>query len=183
MNNELPVPLPESLDFIQHTDYIEIVRSWYGWHVYLLAFFCLMWDGFLVVWYSNAISEGDLIMFLFPLLHLAAGVGITYYTVATWLNKTYIYVSKTNFVVFHKPLPWFGKCEIPVNDLKQLYVKEKVRHNKNGTSVSYELHAILQSGKNKKLVTGLSDDTQALFIEQAIEQYLDIQNQPVKGEY
>ena len=179
----MPMALPESLELIRHPDYIEIVRSWFGWHIIFLVFFCVFWDGFLFFWYAMAFEEGNIIMLLFPVLHMVAGVGLTYYTLAVWKNKTYIYASQLKISIFHKPFPWFGNTELMVAELKQLYVKEKVSRGKNGSTVTYELHAILKSDKDRKLIGGLPEPGQAQYIEQELEKYLRIKDIPVRGQF
>ena len=68
-------------------------------------------------------------------------------------------------------------------DLEQLYSKEHVsRTNKGGVRYSYEVHALTRSGNHVKILGGLSDTEQALFIEQEIEKNLRIEDTPVRGE-
>ena len=40
---------------------------------------------------------------------------------------------------------------------------------KNGTSITYEVHAAMRGGKKEKFLSGLADTEQALFIEQELE--------------
>lgn len=183
MQDEIPIGLPDKMALIRHSNYLEITRRWFGWQVYFLAFFCVFWDGFLLVWYFIAASEGNLMMMAFPFIHVAVGVGLTYYLIASIKNKTHIFASQEKIAIVHKPLPWFGATELPVAMLKQLYVKEVVSHSKNGTNVSYQVNAILTDGRSKKLLSGLPESEQAQYIEQALEDYLRIRNQPVRGEF
>jgi hypothetical protein len=41
-----------------------------------LGLFTVFWVGFLVFWYANAIARPDLVSLVFPLLHVAIGVGM-----------------------------------------------------------------------------------------------------------
>jgi hypothetical protein len=120
---------------------------------------------------------------LFPLLHVAAGVGITYTALAGWLNRTRISVDQGKVSVRHGPLPWLGNKDIEGSMLKQLYSKEKISRGRNSSSTSYEVHAIMSNGRNVKLVSGLESSEQALYIEQEIERYFRIEDAPVRGQF
>jgi hypothetical protein len=159
-------------------------RRWFSPAFIFLVFFCAIWDGFLVVWYMMAFREGaPLIMKLFPLLHLAAGVFLTYFTVAGFLNTTIIRASLNELSVNHQPLPWFGNRSIPAEQVEQLYCTQHINHSRNGgTTISYRLNASLVDGTKVKLLSNLSDAEQALFIEQQVEAQLAIEDRPVPGE-
>ena len=180
MAEKIELGLPDSLELIRHDSYIEIVRKWFGAQFAFLTAFAIFWDGFLFFWYSKAFASGNLITLLFPLLHVAVGIGLTYYVVAGWFNRTHIYVSHGKMAVRHGPIPWFGNKELDTSSFKQLYTKEKISRNRNRT-VTYETHVITRDSKDLKLVGGLDTSEQALYIEQAIETYLGIEDMPVKG--
>lgn len=119
---------------------------------------------------------------MFPLLHVAAGVGLTYFTICGFVNSTRVMANYESLRVRHGPLPWFGNRDVPRLDIDQLFTKEKVVQGKNGPSRSYELHARLRSGRDVKLVTGLSEAEQARFMEQELERFLGIRDEAVSGE-
>lgn len=51
---------------------------WFEPSLFLLMFFCIAWDSFLVFWYTMAFTHnGPWIMIVFPMAHLAVGVGLT----------------------------------------------------------------------------------------------------------
>lgn len=183
MGERIELGLPDKLRLFDHGTYIEIVRKWFGWKIVFITAFAIFWDGFLFMWYSKLDENTELMAFLFPLLHVGVGIGITYYAVAGWFNRTHIYVSGAKIAVRHRPIPWLGNKELDALNLKQLYTKEKVSDSNNGSSVSYDIHAITHSGENIKLVSGLETSEQALYIEQEIEKYLRIEDATVKGEF
>lgn len=183
-NRNIEIGLPEKLEIYDHGSYLEIVRKWFGLHVLFFTAFAIFWDGALVFWYGSIGEDTDLMAILFPLIHVAIGIGVTYYVVAGWLNRTYIFVSQSKIAVRHRPIPWLGNKEIFATDLKQLYAKSKISKDPEGgyPSETYEVQAITHSGRNIKLVGDLDSSEQALFIEQEIEKYLNIEDVPVKGE-
>ena len=67
-------------------------------------------------------------------------------------------------------------------DITQLYTQERVNSSDSGTRYSYEVYLITTDGKKQKLVGGLREPQQGLYIEQAIERYLGIEDRPVAGE-
>ncbi len=162
---------------------LRITRRWFSPVAYFLVFFCLFWDGFLVVWYAIAfLANGPLIMKIFPILHVAVGLGLTYFTAALFLNRTVIHVGDRAYQITHAPLPWWGQRAGNVDDIDQVYVVEALRSNKGSISRTYSVLARMQGGAKDTFVSGLDDFDQALFIEQEIERYLGIEDRPVPGE-
>lgn len=90
-------------------------------------------------------------------------------------------MSSETIEINHKPMPWFGSKRLAASDIVQLYAKEKISKNRNSTSVRYEVHVILKNNTNMKLLGGLENSAQALYIEQEIEKYLGIEDADVKG--
>jgi hypothetical protein len=121
-------------------------------------------------------------MILFPLLHVGVGVGLTYYTVAGFLNRTVVEVSHEGLRIYHTPLPWFGNKTIPVSDLAQLYREEVVSRENRSTRVTYQLSAVSKESKKIKLLGGIETADVALFLEQEIEKWLGIKDVKVAGE-
>jgi len=181
-----PAALPSKFVVdMSHGDRLRIRWRWFRPMALFLVFFCIAWDGFLVTWYGLGLAMGDapLIMFLFPLVHVAVGVGLTYYTLALLVNTTTVAVSRGGLRVRHAPMPWAPSPTLRVTDLEQLYVERKVRHNKNGTSVTFQLMAVTRDHSGRKLVGGLEELGQALYLEQEIERTLGIRDRPVAGEH
>jgi len=176
------IGIPKSIEINYIENGMQIVRRWFSPVVIFLTLFCCFWDGFMIVWFTIAIRQGELGMAAFGTIHGLVGVGLTYFVIAGYINKTYITISYDTLSIVHKPLPAPGSKTVKRSDLKQLYSKEKVHHNRNGTSYSYEVQAITHSGETLKILSGLSASEQALFIEQEIEKYLGIRDEGVRGE-
>ncbi len=158
---------------------------WMHWSAYVLIPFTLFWVGFLITWYALGIKEGDtpLIFFFFPIIHVAVGVGLMYYTVCLFLNTTYIRIANNMLTVDHRPLPWWrGKKEFAVRDVEQLFVKEKIGGKGSRT---YRLYAKIRNNDlDRSLLTipNLSSE-EALQLEKVLERQLHIKDQPIRGEY
>lgn len=90
-----------------------------------LAFFCLAWNAFLVVGLSESQEETPMLwlFLLFPIVHVAVGVGLTYYTLAGFLNFTEVTVRGGTLTVRQGPLPWKGNRTLSAIDLAQPAVR------------------------------------------------------------
>ncbi|MCP4542601.1 MAG: hypothetical protein GY832_36225 [Chloroflexi bacterium] len=174
--------LPNGIDLTENLDGLEIVRRWFSIQTVFLTFFVVFWDGFLVFWYTQAINTSNIMMLVFPLLHVAIGVGLTYYVLASYVNRTYIRVNHSFLSIQHAPLPFPGNRTVDASDIKQVYSKENISRSRRSNSVTYEVHALTRNGRNLKLLSRLPNSEQALFIEQEIERFLRIQDVPVRGE-
>ncbi|MFT6557630.1 hypothetical protein [Sneathiella sp.] len=183
--DEGAVELPAQMNLVNHGSYLEISRRWRGITAVILTGFCVFWWFILLKilpeLFSNEtqFSLGSLI----PIPHFLAGVGMGYFALASWFNTSYIYADHSNMEIMHKPFPWFGAKKIEVSQIGQIYVKKKVSRSKNSTSVSYEVRAKMHSGKDIKILSGLPNDRQAIYVEQQLEEYLQIEDKRVRGEY
>ncbi len=178
-----------NIDFYESDRELIVQFRWFTPVAFFLVFFCIAWDSFLVFWYSMA-GGGDApwIFFVFPLAHVAVGVGLTYYTLCLFFNKTFIAADDETLRIRHAPLPWPGNKEIPSSEIVQIYVRENTVQGKNGTRYTYELRCILKNDQDIKLLTekemGLaSGASKAKLLERKIEDYLKIQDYAVEGEY
>ena len=92
-------------------------------------------------------------MIVFPIAHLAVGVGLTYSTLAGFLNRSHVVIDRDTFSVSHGPLPWLGNLRVPVSQVKQLYCKAKP--GKQNSGPTYQLSVILKDGRKKDLLSNL----------------------------
>lgn len=180
------VPIPENLN-IQDDGYrLTIRRRWYTTMIWFLVFFCIAWDSFLLFWYSIAF-DGDApwIMAVFPIVHVAVGVGLTYYTLATLLNTTTITIEGRKVSVRHNPVPWKGNRTFSAGDITQLYCAEAAltSSDNNGPTQHYYDVCLLDANNRKlKLLSNLSSKEEALAIEKIIEERLGLDDEVVAGE-
>ena len=177
------VPLPERFTVDQDHRRLEIHWAWRNPIHVFLAFFSLAWNGFLVVWFSMSLLAGPLaiLLWLFASVHVLVGVGLGWWAIAGLFNTTTLTVDAMHLRVHHGPIPWPGNLELRTAELDQLYAKQKTTKTKNGVSVSYELRAIVR-GKDRLVVRGLTEDLQALWLEQELEGRLGLIDAPVIGE-
>lgn len=191
---DIPIPAQFTIEDAGHA--LTIRRRWFQWGYVFLIIFAIAWDSFLVGWYWMLIVPNDglagppgpfkLIFFVFPLIHVAVGAGLTYFSLAGCLNSTVIRVADGIVSLRHGPLPWLGNVELPTDSIEQIYCQNKLRKSRNDdgrttTSMQYEVHAVV-GGQKQKLLGGLSEADHALFVEQRLERFLGIEDRPVLGE-
>jgi hypothetical protein len=161
---------------------LQLEWRWFSPKYIPLAFFCVAWDAFLIFWYSIAFGmDAPWIMIVFPVAHLAVGVGLTYSTLAGFLNSTKIRLTQTTFSVQHDPLPWWGEVKVPISEVRQFYCREQSPKNSEGAR-SYQLVAVLADERQLNLVSNLDSPDVGWFLEQQIEGYLGIQDKRVADE-
>jgi len=183
------IGIPENIKINKNFQQLRIVRKWFGIKFIFLTMFVFVWDAFLINWYVMAFSSLSfsqnavyLMPLLFPLIHVAFGIGLTYYTLAGYLNKTFIDVNFNSITIRHEPLPFWGVKKVSSKKVIQLYCKRDDFFNSRNIYRPFAVHAITNERKNIKLLSGLDNSDQALFIEQEIEKFLSIEDKPVKGE-
>ena len=176
------VPMPEGIELSEGPAELYIMRRWFHWTVIPLLVFCVMWNGFMLVWHGIALASGMWFMSCFGLIHTAVGIGLGYGVIAGLLNRTTVVARPGVLSVSHRPVPWPGNVTLNTDQVEQLYCTEKIRHGKNTVHTRYTVAAILHSGRKQTLLKGLVDADQALYVEQELERYLKIRDCPVRGE-
>lgn len=178
----LDVPLPERFSVEHPGGGLRISWRWHTPTAYFLAFFALFWNGFLCVWITAALSAGAGAFALFALIHVAAGVGLAYTTLAMFLNNTQVDASYGALSVRHGPLPWLGNLQLSRDAIRQLYCVERVRRSRRSAATTYELKAVRADGSAATVLSSLQTTEQALYLEQELERFLGIKDEPVRGE-
>lgn len=178
----IPMPMPPGIQVHSNARELRMVLRWFSPMYIFMAFFATMWLGFLALWYA-ATWGGPVLVQVFPLLHVAVGIGLAYTAVAGFVNSTTVLVERGHVSVRHAPLPWTGSRELPAANVEQLYCQEHVTHSRNGGStVRYSVQAVSKDGRKIKLISGLTERDQALFIEQQVEGFLGITDRRVTSE-
>ena len=187
------LPTPSAVKIEKDQQSARLIQRWFSAKYLGMLFFVIPWDAFLCFWYSMAFGASSMqggpqgglpwIFFVFPLGHLAIGVGLTYSTLAGFFNRTVIELTRQELVVWFEPLPWLGEKTVKTADIQQFYCKENVTHGKRGsTSYQYELHLITKDNRQMKLLGSIDSPDIARFFEQQLETWMRITDQPVVGE-
>jgi len=168
-------PQPKSFEVVETGGELGIRFHWRNPYVYPLIAFCLFWDGFLVVWYVIAFAtNGPWIMKVFPILHVAVGASLTYFVVASLINRTTLLFGLGQFQVKHGPLPWPGNRIGSADEIDQLYVTTYTQGRNRSSQFVYAVMVRMKDGEKFKLVSGFDDLDKAIYLEQTIEEFLGI---------
>jgi hypothetical protein len=184
------VPCPDDLHVEEQGDRLTIWWRWFQPSLILLIFFCVAWNAFLLVWYGMAVGFGGiapwpvrLLMFVFPLAHVAVGVGLSYFTLAGLLNTTRIVIDSGSLVLRHGPIPWKQPEPALVDDIDQIYVTQTANNSDDGRSFGYTLNLLDRNGNRIELVKRLTDSDKALCVADRLRRHLNIERRSVAGEF
>ena len=183
---KLDVPQPDKVTVKRTGGHLQVQWRWFHWMFLFLTAFALFWNGIIFSMVGAAlfgVGEGG--FFVLALPHFWVGLALIYYVLTGYLNKTAVTVDYNQLTVRHGPLPWWGNRDIKTARIVQLYTKQNFSrwHRGNAWTGNFELHAVLKQGKHEKLLSGLDSSEHALFVEQTLEEYLGIEDYPVRGEY
>ncbi len=174
---------PPSISVQKTREGLKLRRRWFQPMFLFLTLFCVAWNAFLVFWYSMAFAGGaPWIMVVFPIVHVAVGVGLNYWTLAGLFNTTTIRAERRALVVSHAPIPWRGPGSIESAGIEQLYVKCEEHRGQHGAHYSYSVWLVLRDKRSIPLVKGMGDPAPALYIEQQIERALGLEDRHAPGE-
>ena len=176
-------PTPEGFDLLENTQGIAITYRWYQPLVWFLLFFALFWNGFLVGWFT---AETPIYFKLFALIHLTVGIGLAWYILCLFMNKTEILITSQNFIIKHSPIPFpfltYKNKHLKDYDIQQVYIRQEISQGKNSTSVDYSVNVLSPQGATSKILS-FSEYERAIFVKRKIEQYMNIEPQLIEGEY
>ncbi len=157
-------------------------RRWLSPMHFGLLFFCIAWDSFLVFWYGIAFStDAPWIMKVFPIAHVAVGVGLTYSVLAGFLNRTTVRIEEGRLEVRHGPLPWVGNTSLEVAGLRSVYVTSKTTTSSQGRATVKQAVVADTDAAAEVSLLELEDSTQAEFVAAAVAEHLGLPNRALPG--
>jgi hypothetical protein len=181
-------PVPDGVVVFDDGFTRRLKYRWFSPVAFFLLFFCVAWDSFLVVWYSAAFGGAakgaggfEWLMVVFPVGHVAVGVGLTYFTLCLFVNRTTVSVGE-RLRVEHGPLFWPGQVSLPAEAVTAVYCEEVVSHGKRGRSVSYAVKAVADGGRAVTLLGTITELPRAKFFERKVEEWLGLPPTAVPGE-
>jgi hypothetical protein len=178
----LAVAVPEKWKVESAPGSLKVSWRWFSAAVFFLVPFTLFWNGIMVSMtfgMTDGFAHPERLLIALVVPHVWVGVGLTYYCLTLFLNSTTVEFHEGSLRVQHGPLFWRGNRKLGPGEVQQLFVVEK-RGSKG--SVSFELCGLLRDGKRLKLISGLSDEASARFLEVKLEQAMNIVDQAVAGE-
>ena len=122
-----PVGIPDRFEIEEGGGTLRIGWKWPRIAGVVIAVFAVSWNGFLVSWYSNLLTQGSApsAMFTFPIVHVVVGLVLPYVALAFFLNYTLVEVGEGMLKVRHRPLPFPGNRTVSSADVRQLFCVER----------------------------------------------------------
>lgn len=178
------IPMPKGFLVEDDGRTLEIVRRWAKGPGCFFLFFSLLWNGILSIFIVVSFQkETPIFVPLFLLPFVAVGFGTAYATVALFSNRTIIRVDGERLTVVSKPVPWPGKRDLESSSLDQLWCTEYVAYTQNDVpQYRFSVEAMLKDGTKLRLIRGLEEPDQALYLEGLLEKKLGIIDRPMGGE-
>jgi len=192
INQVSPITRPANVQVECYDQQLKLVTSWQNEELlttifpivflgYIFSIFGII-SGLLITRFSDEWVNAIVITLVILLILLIST--FVYFVSAMRRNHSTISVADKMLTIKHSPLPWFGNKTISVTNLSQLYAKENKMTllSTLGETTFFDLHAKLKDGRDMVLVKGLASADVAKFLEQQIENYLGIVDQPIQGE-
>ncbi len=177
------IAIPSGVFVERHLGELRFIIPWRNtrrWGFFLV--FAIFWNAIVFPFVAIGIATGEWMILLFTSLHLMVGLSILYYTMGLMLNKTEILVSNMGVDIKNGPIP------IPYNpnrfmsrrDIEQLFVEEYVPSKTNDRpDYTYAVTALTTSAERLRLVGGFTQPGHAMYLEQEIENFLNIEDRPM----
>jgi hypothetical protein len=173
---------PEALGWAEHVEgrRVEMVLTPARLSALPLFVFALFWDGFLVFWYVTALASRhpQSVMLLFPLLHVGAGVYLTYNALARLLNRSHFAFDRGSFVLESGPIPQRGAREATDN-IHRFDVAESSTSFKWRGSKAWGVRMLTHDGKAVSLSLPIAAETEASFVAARLNAVLAIAREPI----
>lgn len=175
------VPRPPSITVEEESGEVTYRRRWF--HRGVLGF-PLVWiflGALVFAAYEKETSGGA--VSVVTLLLAAITLLMVYSNIAHVTNTTTVRLGRETLTVRHGPLPWSGSVDLPTSEIRQLFCEETIgRLGRRIPVPSYGLYAVMADGRKVKVLPLLDAPDVPRYLEQRLERWLSIENEPVRGE-
>ena len=178
--------IPDKFSLEQVPEGVELKYRWLGKQHFGLLFFAIFWNCFLLIFVPAILASGEAFPLLFMIPFVLVGVGMAYYVLTGFLNRTTIMINREGLDISYAPIPTIGTTNKTVDRraIEQVYCTRRVAYESNNVPVYvFDVHYVEKGGGDETLVKGLDDLNKAVFIEQQIERIYKIEDMPVDTEY
>lgn len=180
------VPIPQDFQLKETTQGIVIYYRWYKPQmVFPLMIFAVFW--FMLISYMFR-SVDSTIFQAFLSIFFMVGLGLVWYIVCLFFNKTDIAITSQDFISKHAPIPFptYKNIHLKRSDIEQVYITGEYTRNKHNSKIlnGYALNVLSPKGVSNRILSyGIEEYEKVVFLKKKIEQYMHIDPQPVEGEY
>ncbi|MCU0438900.1 MAG: hypothetical protein MUC49_13450 [Raineya sp.] len=177
---------PEDFEVTETNQGIAIHNSWYKPQmVYPLMIFNILW--FMLIFYMFRKVDSTIFQ-AFLSIFFIAGLVLVWYIVCLFFNKTDIAITSQDFISKHAPIPFptYKNIHLKRSDIEQVYITGEYTRNKHNSKIlnGYALNVLSPEGISSRILSyGIEEYEKVVFLKKKIEQYMNIDPQPVEGEY
>lgn len=148
----------------------------------LVLLFALLWNSFLLFWYSYAVvnlSQNPLgvLALWFPLLHLGAGILLVHTALCMLLNKVEITLGPTRLAYTQQPLWHPGAFHEPLRQLRSFIEVEKISKGRRDRwfqrTVTFGVMALTKDGRSLMMNLYLPEQRHARYVALRLNRALD----------
>lgn len=175
------IQIPKNMQVKENSASLELEYSWFKIK-YLVSLFAAPLFAYFLAKSDYIIGDFNQLTLSVSLL-FAVSIIVLYYSLAKLINVTQIRVTNNEISVNHRPLPFIKNLTLKKEDVTQLYVTQhRIGHRYYLYATTYQIHAILKNEDVITLVKGLNSPEQGRFIENKIEDFLNITDIDIEGE-
>lgn len=178
------IPMPAGFLVEDDGRTLDITRKWARGPGCFMLFFSVFWNG--VTWtitIGSFFSDAPLFARFFMIPFQVIGLVTAYIAVAFFCNRTIIRIADDRLTVRARPIPWMNNRDLAVDTLDQLWCMEYVAYTQNDVpQFRFSVEAMLKDGTKLRLIPGLEQPEQALYLEGLLEKKLGIVDRPMGGE-
>lgn len=168
---------PASLRVSERQGGVRVAYSWFTWRapifltagVFIMGVPVLLLD---VMGGANTTVSGLLLVVL-GLIALF-GIGLSYYSLAQFVNSTALVITGEAVRVQHGPIPVPGNVQIDSDTVTQVNIRETRRETEYGLVVVYDVVVTLKDGSEHVLLRGLRRRDYAQYIDHQMRRYLKL---------
>lgn len=165
---------------------LTITRRWGRGPGCFFLFFSLFWNA--VTWtigiaafMGKTKAPAPTGLFLIPFVLI--GAATFYAAIALLSNRTEIRMDGRRLTVVTKPIPWPGSRNLDAAAIDQLFCVDYVAYSQNDVPQHrFAVEALMKDGRKLRLIRGMEEPDQALYLEGLLEKRLGIQDRPMPGE-
>ena len=186
INSAPEIIMPPGIEVLKMMHELEVSIKWREKANYFTPLFALFWNMFLLFMVPIMFMTGEIMAILFMIPFILAGVWLIYSSVSYLVNTTYILVDEEQISIEHRPINFLIQKDryFPTEMVQQLFVKRYEVGKKNDRPIwAWSLDAQLKDGTSVNLIKNIHNLKDAQYIEQEVEKYLNISNEPVAGEW
>lgn len=180
---ELHIPRPERLQVTRQDGELHMRLRWFQASKYgFVMLFATAWMAFLINWYAMADSW---IMFIFPIVHLAVGLGMIWFSLRGVFNASEVRLLADQLTSTVGPVPprratTFARDAVRGVFVRAMKTRPKASFDAKDAAGGFAVW-ITQAGQREAcLLKGVPKDV-ALFIAQELRDALRLDAQPMPG--